>query len=229
LRLKVMTFNIHHGQGMDGVIDLDRIASEIRKADADVIALQEVDRFHPRSYFHDQLRRIGRKLGMKHAFSPSINFGLVQYGNGFLSRYPIVSKQVLYLQGVNERRSILSVKLDTPGEPLTLVNVHLGVMERERAQQFPFLLNVLKPVEGRGILLGDFNMGAKHPLMDLLKPVWSKVTPEPFAPTVRSGREIDHIYINLALGKQRAYVQPTDASDHHAVVADLAWETDGGH
>ncbi|WP_438434242.1 endonuclease/exonuclease/phosphatase family protein [Gorillibacterium sp. sgz500922] len=223
MRLKVMTFNIHHGQGMDGVLDLGRIAEDVRRSGADVAALQEVDRFHPRSHFQDQLRRIGRRLEMKHAFSPSINFGFVQYGNGILSRYPVLNKQVLYLQGVNERRSILSVRVDTPEEPLTLVNVHFGVMEREKAQQFPFLLNLLKQTEGRCVLMGDFNMGEKHPLMDMLKPVWNKVTPEPFAPTVRSGREIDHIYCNFPLTRAYAYVQPTEASDHHAVVAELGW------
>ncbi|WP_058302309.1 endonuclease/exonuclease/phosphatase family protein [Gorillibacterium timonense] len=223
MRLKVATFNIHHAVGMDGKLEIDRISAEILKMNADVIALQEVDRFHPRSYLHDQLRRIGRKLDMKSAFAPSINFGLVQYGNGILSRYPILSKQVVYLQGVNERRSILSVRVDTPDEPCTIVNIHLGVMEREREQQFPYLLNVLRSIDGHGILLGDFNMGAQHPFLDQLHPTWSKVAPEPFAPTVRSGREIDHIYTKLPLKKQQAYVQATDASDHHAVVAQLEW------
>lgn len=223
MRLKVVTFNIHHGQGMDGKIEIDRITAEIRKTDADVVALQEVDRFHPRSYLHDQLRRIGRKLDMKSAFAPSINFGLVQYGNGILTRYPILTKQVIYLQGVSERRSILAVRVDAPDEPCTIVNIHLGVMERERAQQFPILLEALQQVEGRGVLLGDFNMGARHPLLDKLHPGWNKIAPEPFAPTVRSGREIDHIYANIRLKDRKAYVQPTDASDHHAVVAELAW------
>ena len=41
---RVMTFNIHHGEGVDGKVDLDRIANVILEANADAVALQEVDR-----------------------------------------------------------------------------------------------------------------------------------------------------------------------------------------
>jgi endonuclease/exonuclease/phosphatase family metal-dependent hydrolase len=40
----VMSFNIHHGQGTDGVLDLERIARVIRASGADIVGLQEVDR-----------------------------------------------------------------------------------------------------------------------------------------------------------------------------------------
>ncbi|MEO3946932.1 endonuclease/exonuclease/phosphatase family protein [Gorillibacterium sp. CAU 1737] len=223
MRLKVATFNIQHGRGMDGRIVLDRIAAEIARMKADVVALQEVDRFHPRSYLHDQLRRLGRRLGRRTAFAPSINFGLVQYGNGLLTRYPILSKQVIYLQGINERRSILSVKVQTPSGPCTFVNVHLGLLERERELQFPYVLQALDSIDGKGVLLGDFNMEADHPLLDKLSPKWVKVAANPLMPTVRSGREIDHIYVNDLPKHSKVYVQTTDASDHHAVVAALDW------
>ena len=42
--LGVMTFNIHHAEGTDKRLDLDRIARVIRAAEPDLVALQEVDR-----------------------------------------------------------------------------------------------------------------------------------------------------------------------------------------
>ena len=42
--LRVMTYNIHHAEGLDGKVDLERIANVIRQSNADVIALQEVDK-----------------------------------------------------------------------------------------------------------------------------------------------------------------------------------------
>ena len=42
--IRVMTYNIHHGEGVDGNVDIDRIAKVIRDANADIVALQEVDR-----------------------------------------------------------------------------------------------------------------------------------------------------------------------------------------
>src|SRR3954468_5597406 len=39
--LRLATFNIHHGEGPDAVLDLDRVARAV--ADADVVGFQEVD------------------------------------------------------------------------------------------------------------------------------------------------------------------------------------------
>ena len=41
--LRVLTYNIHHGEGTDGKLDLDRIARVIKAAEPDIVALQEVD------------------------------------------------------------------------------------------------------------------------------------------------------------------------------------------
>ena len=35
--LKVMSWNLHHGAGLDGKLDLARIAAFIKKQDADVV------------------------------------------------------------------------------------------------------------------------------------------------------------------------------------------------
>jgi len=225
VRLKAATFNIHHGQGTDGRIDVERIAQEIRRMKADVIALQEVDRLHPRSQFQDQLRRLGRSLAMRTAYAPSINLGLTQYGNAVLTRLPILSKRVVYMRGVTERRSILVVRvqLDNGGGILTVVNTHLGLLERERARQFPILRKLLAQVEEPGILLGDFNMNAVHPLMQQLMPEWRKLQLKKAIPTIYYGGEIDHIYTNISASKESAYVMRTDASDHHAVVGMINW------
>ena len=42
--LTVISYNIRHGQGMDGKVDLPRIAEVIRTSGAQVALLQEVDR-----------------------------------------------------------------------------------------------------------------------------------------------------------------------------------------
>ena len=53
-RLRVLSYNIHHGEGLDGRIDLERIASVIRASEADLVALQEVDQSTERSGGVDQ-------------------------------------------------------------------------------------------------------------------------------------------------------------------------------
>ena len=52
--LRIITYNIHHGEGIDDVYDLDRIAAVIRDSGADIATLQEVDRhLLERSNFED--------------------------------------------------------------------------------------------------------------------------------------------------------------------------------
>ena len=38
--VKVMSYNIHHAVGKDGVLDLERIAKVVEDADAEIIGLQ---------------------------------------------------------------------------------------------------------------------------------------------------------------------------------------------
>ena len=52
--LRVLSYNIHHGEGTDGKLDLKRIAKLIRDSKADLVALQEVDKKVSRSQGVDQ-------------------------------------------------------------------------------------------------------------------------------------------------------------------------------
>lgn len=91
-----MTFNIHHGKGIDKQVDLYRIAEVIEKSDADIIGLNEVDKhFSKRSLYENQIGWLAKQLNIEHAFSPSLSIKsknsttIRQYGNALLSRYPI--------------------------------------------------------------------------------------------------------------------------------------------
>ena len=56
--LRVLTYNVHHGEGTDGVFDLERIASVIEATGADLAALQEVDVGTGRAAGEDQAARM---------------------------------------------------------------------------------------------------------------------------------------------------------------------------
>ena len=62
--MRIVSYNIQYGRGRDGRFDLDRIAREI--AGADLIALQEVERFWTRSGGVDQPRLLARRLTFSH-------------------------------------------------------------------------------------------------------------------------------------------------------------------
>ena len=94
-RLRVMTFNIHHGEGMDSpAVDLAAIAAVITQAAPDLVALQEVDRGCARTEGLDMAWLLGQLTGMDHVFGSNVELpGLPgaagEYGNAILSRWPI--------------------------------------------------------------------------------------------------------------------------------------------
>ncbi|MGK0353208.1 MAG: endonuclease/exonuclease/phosphatase family metal-dependent hydrolase, partial [Planctomycetota bacterium] len=60
-----MTWNIHHARGLDGEVDIDRIAAEIRAAAPDLVALQEVDRGVRRTGGLDIPAALAERTGMQ--------------------------------------------------------------------------------------------------------------------------------------------------------------------
>jgi endonuclease/exonuclease/phosphatase family metal-dependent hydrolase len=112
--VRLATFNILHGRSpVDGEVDLARFADAVRKLDADVVALQEVDRDQPRSHLADLTAVAAEALGAaEHRFLAAIagtpgatwmaatgaeQPGTAGYGIALLSRYPVRSWQAVRL------------------------------------------------------------------------------------------------------------------------------------
>src|SRR6185436_12649301 len=78
--LRVMTYNIHHGQGADGKVDLERIAALIKTQRVDIVALQEVDRGTLRTVRRDLAAELGKLTGMNFTFGKNIDYQSGAYG-----------------------------------------------------------------------------------------------------------------------------------------------------
>nr|MCS5617336.1 endonuclease/exonuclease/phosphatase family protein [Pirellulales bacterium] len=87
--LRVVSFNIRHGVGMDGRLDLDRTAAVLRRLESDLVAIQEVDENCRRSGGVDQAAALGKALGMEHRFGEFMDHDGGRYGLAVLSRLPI--------------------------------------------------------------------------------------------------------------------------------------------
>jgi endonuclease/exonuclease/phosphatase family metal-dependent hydrolase len=118
--MRLATFNILHGRSMaDGVVDLDRLRTAIATLDADVLALQEVDRDQPRSHLADLTEVAAAAMGaVSHRFVAAISGtpgatwiaangkevgGSASYGISLLSRYPAKAWQVMQLPRIPVR------------------------------------------------------------------------------------------------------------------------------
>src|SRR6185436_4143043 len=93
VEIRIMSYNIRHGEGMDGRVDLARIADVIRRASPDVVALQEVDRGVQRTGGVDEPAMLGELAGMQSIFEKNIPYQGGEYGNAVLTRLPILYHQ----------------------------------------------------------------------------------------------------------------------------------------
>jgi endonuclease/exonuclease/phosphatase family metal-dependent hydrolase len=177
VNIKVMTYNIHHGKGMDKKVDLKRISEVISSSNADIIGLNEVDKhFSKRSHYMDQVQFLAKELNLYYAFSPSLtikskkNMNVIhQYGNGVLSRFPLISSNHYlfdFLPGIIEGRSFLESTIEINRKVVNLYVTHLSLHPYLHKIQSEFILeNSKKPA----IILGDWNMKPKSRK-------WKKVT-----------------------------------------------------
>jgi endonuclease/exonuclease/phosphatase family metal-dependent hydrolase len=112
--MRVATFNILHGRSpADDLVDVDRFAAAVKSLDADVLALQEVDRNQPRSANADLTAVAAEAMGaVEHRFvaalsgSPGATWmaatgdeqpDSTAYGIALLSRHPVASWEVVRL------------------------------------------------------------------------------------------------------------------------------------
>ncbi len=248
--LRVATFNIHHGVGLDGVLDLDRTAQVIRATGAEIVGLQEVDRhLSARSGWVDQAGWLADRLGMQVAYGATIDFDLDpghrrgpgaprrQYGNAVLSAHPIGAWRNVPLPGRDgaEPRGLLTVRLAVDGTDLVLGCTHLqNRSPAERVAQAARVVEVLSAPPGTAeptVLLGDMNAGPDHAALRTLTTAFTDVWAvagtrgDPAAgltfDAATPHARIDYVLTSGPIGPHAAWVVPTDASDHRPVVADL--------
>ncbi len=174
--MKFVNYNIRFGLGIDQKIDLGRIVETVQ--DADIISLQEVDRFWKRSHMTDQPKILARRLkGFYWVYFPAFDMdastcksdGTIvnrrrQFGPMLLSRWPILSSRSIVFPKLgtvdifNIDMGALECVIDTPSGPLRVYSVHLSsVSKRERLMQLDHFLKFYRSAHvSGGAWTGDF-------------------------------------------------------------------------
>ncbi|MFT5731633.1 MAG: endonuclease/exonuclease/phosphatase family metal-dependent hydrolase [Planctomycetota bacterium] len=228
---RALSYNIKHGLGLDGRLDLGRTAAVLRSSNADVIALQEVDLCAKRSGYRNQVNALAAQLGMHPAFGSFMDYQGGQYGMAALSRFPVVRAESLRLPDGNEPRVALALEVQLPGgERLLMLNVHFDWVEddRFRVAQAKVVRDYLAQAKLPWILMGDFNDGPASATLDLFREVGVEA-PKPAGesatiPADQPTREIDFIFHSKDPGWISATARVLKeelASDHRPVLAVL--------
>ncbi len=233
--VRVLTYNIHHGEGTDGKLDLERIAKVIREAKPDVVALQEVDRNTTRTKKVDQAAELGKLTKMQVAFGRAIDLQGGEYGQAILSRVELTSVKVHPLpakQG-QETRIVLEAHLDLgEGFPaLTVLGTHFqhdnAATREEQAGKVNELFGRLA---GPTLLAGDLNATPDSPPLKALGQRWAVATMfgEKFItiPSDVPKQQIDFVLFrpaNRFKVVEMKVIEEKVASDHRPVLAVLEW------
>ncbi len=235
--LKVSSYDINFGVGVDGRLDLDRTAAAITATGADVIGLQAVDKhWSARSGNLDEPAELARRLNMHVVYGANLDNPPTvegqprrQYGVAILSRYPIVSStHTLLPRPTNgEQRGLLEAVIDANGSRVRVATTHLHTTAVERQAQATAIVEKLagsaEPVVLTGVLNAASTAPELAPILTAYRDTWKikgvgdGFTAPAAAPT---GRTV-YVLVSKGVGVLSAVLGDRTASTYIPVTTEL--------
>lgn len=220
--VRLMSYNIHNGVGMDKVRDYDRLAKVIRQFHPDMVAIQELDSVTHRSKGDDVLDELAQRTKMRAFYAPAIDYDGGKYGIGILAKKKPVAIYRYSLPGREERRALICVEF----KKMVFCCTHLSLTKADRMASLKIIQDVasrykgLKPV----FVAGDFNDVPDSPLVQGLLSDFQVLTDlsQPTFPAPAPKETIDYIVAQkdaskMFLVKEAVVVDEPVASDHRPV------------
>lgn len=220
---RIMSYNIHHGEGMDGVFDLDRIADIINQAKCHVVAIQELDSMTQRSGQTDMLHELANRTLMYPVFAPAIFHENGKYGVGILSKEKPISSYQVALPG-KEPRILLVAEFNQ----FYLGCTHWDMNAEDQATSADILKKEAEKQNKPFILAGDLNAQPESEVMQLMRENFNLINPKSL--NDKNKEVIDYILsykqtdvLPYEIIHSWTIEEPT-ASDHNPVVAEIRFK-----
>lgn len=222
--LRILTYNVRNGKGMDSRRDLDRTAAVIRNLKPDVVALQEIDSMTLRSEGAYVAAELAEKCGMNYAFAKAIDFDGGSYGVAILSREKPLSLRRTPLPGREERRTMLAAEFDD----YVFISTHLSLTPEDRTASIGIILRELKRYGKPLFIAGDWNVTPDSEFIAEMSE-HLQILSDSAVPTYPADKPSVCIDYIAAPAKQRVRIvrdsvicEPA-ASDHRPVMVDLKY------
>lgn len=213
------------------------MAAELKRLEADIVLLQEVDRNRDRSGNRDITHEIARALNMHSFFASALVEEGGEYGNAVLSHLPFLAMETVSLgPGLDhtaelENRSAAHVTVKFKDHDLSVLSTHLafsfGAPSPHRINQLERLMQIIHANPSRpAIMGGDFNVEPDSPDLAPLSGWMMNATPG-IGPTCsledghRLAYEIDRIYTYGLTALKADKLSFPQLSDHCIILADL--------
>jgi endonuclease/exonuclease/phosphatase family metal-dependent hydrolase len=225
---RIVSYNVKHCEGMDKVIDYDRIVKVIKSLNPDIVCLQELDSMTTRSNMY-QVKLLGDKSGLHSYFGSAISYKDGKYGIGILSKEKPIRTYHYSLPGV-EKRTFLMAEFST----FIVICVHLDLTESNRIASVRIITDEAIKYHKKIYLAGDLNEeNIKGKVFSEFMKNWDIVSLiKNTFPTGAPSRCIDYI---LAFNQEKnkyqiqnknvVYALPgvdvSNASDHYPIFIDF--------
>lgn len=201
--IKIMSYNIHYGIGMDKAYDLERIAKVITSQDPDIVGLQEIG---------DSIMAatLGKLTGMHYVFGPSKG-SMKGYGDAVLSKHPFTWVGNYSIPSASSSRyQVMGVNVDLSSvygknTKVRFLNTHfdwtrsIGSQEARVATVDVIERGFFKDSGLPSILTGDLNaIPNSEPLKKLKLKGWitNKASSELFTiPVINPNKQIDYVLV----------------------------------
>lgn len=231
--LRVLSYNLHHGEGDDGKLDLPRLAAVITASRADLVALQEVDQKTKRTGGVDQAAELARLTGLRFAYGKAMDYQGGAYGQALLSRWPLEEFTVHTLPNpakVEPRIAISATVRPPGGPPLRFIGTHLDATRDDTARwlQARRLNELFAHDTVPTIFAGDFNARPETRVMKTLFEHFadaSAATPAPTIPAKQPTGRIDYVLLRPTRFWRvvsSTVLPEADASDHRPLLVELS-------
>lgn len=228
--LKVMTYNLHYGIGMDNVFDPNRIADFVASKDIDIVGFQELSHdfiLNAGGDFASLLTMAMEKRGYKyHAFSNRHNGGLF---NGIFSKYPIIYSESFVLEPkIVLYRTLVHATIKINNTYFIdfytthLSHIYEDKSNPERVKQVGYVLNIMKQAKYPTILVGDFNAFPDWPEITTITDQnyidsWALLNPNNDTATWPANDpelHIDYVFLDPTMNPIQSVIYKTLISDH---------------
>lgn len=222
--LRIMSYNIHDGVGLDKKADYQRIAEVIIGVGPDIVALQEVDSVTERANGADILHELADYTLMHRMYAPSIPYQGGKYGIGILSKEKPLKFRYVPLPGREEQRVLLIAEF----EKYVFCCTHFSLTEEDQLATIPIVVKELAGITKPVFLAGDLNAHPDSPVLKTLQEKFVSLTSlkNKTFPANEPKEYLDYILGYTGNGQTYAVLSTTVvnepvASDHRPVVAEV--------
>ncbi len=229
--IRVLTYNIYHGETMKGDFDLDLIANVIKSVDPDIVALQEVDYKTNRARKMDLATELAYRTQMIPLFGRAMYYDDGEYGEAILSKFSFlqtINHPLPYSEGKEPRALLEATIVLKSGDTIRFAGTHLDHTSNDfdRRNQANEINKIYQDSSVPTIVAGDLNDTAISPAMKILFNYWTSVYQERKGtyPSSYPARMIDYILfrpVNKWRVLEKRIICDMFASDHCAVFAVL--------